>query len=328
MIAVQKQFPDERSCHEYLEASRWPDGVRCLKCDHDRVSKFTVAGKRRVDKKTAEQKQGPDRFMYQCLKCKYQFQATTGTIFTDTHLPLRLWFMATALICNAKKGLSAKQVERDLDVSYKTAWYLCHRLREAMRSEQSLFDGHVEMDETFIGGKYNPRSRRAKYDKQAVMGVVQRGTEDLPSQVQAFPVPNRSREVIAEVIKERVAPSAMIYTDEYAGYRHLDNVRGNHAIVIHSRGQYARKENGLNIHTNNAELFWGLFKRQLIGQHHWVSVKHLHRYLDERTYGFNNRAVDRFGMVIAGLLIGSALRYAALTAPETSADSAAEDGEN
>jgi hypothetical protein len=111
------------------------------------------------------------------------------------HLPLRIWFMATALITNAKKGLSAKQVERDLDVSYKTAWYLCHRLRETMRSEQSVFDGNVEMAETYIGGKWDPRNTRPKYDRQAVMGVVQRGTENMPSQVQALLVPNRNKEV-------------------------------------------------------------------------------------------------------------------------------------
>src|ERR1700733_14986279 len=127
LITVQKFFPDEQACHDYLQVARWPNGVRCLRCDCERISKFTEKGKTRTNA-AGEKRTGPDRFMYQCLKCKYKFQATTGTVFTDTHLPLRTWFMATALVCNAKKGTSAEQIERDLDISYKTAWYLCHRI--------------------------------------------------------------------------------------------------------------------------------------------------------------------------------------------------------
>jgi hypothetical protein len=132
IIDTAKAFASEEACHEYLEAARWPEGVRCLVCGHDKVSKFTVRGHMRTYA-NGETKPTPDRFMYQCLnpECKYQFAATTGTIFSDTHLPLRTWMLAVALMCNAKKGISAKQMERDMGVSYKTAWYLNHRIRKA-----------------------------------------------------------------------------------------------------------------------------------------------------------------------------------------------------
>jgi hypothetical protein len=176
LIDTAKVFANEENCHLYLETARWPEGVRCIKCNSDKVSKFTVKGKTRVSK-TGESKTGPDRVMYQCLngECKYQFATTTGTIFADTHLPLSKWMMAVALMCNAKKGPSAKQIERDLGVSYKTAWYLCHRIRKAMdEGVEGVFTGTVEVDETFIGGKYDKRRARAKYDKAPVFGMKER----------------------------------------------------------------------------------------------------------------------------------------------------------
>jgi len=125
IIDVTKQFSSEAACQAYLEASRWPNGVRCLYCGGDRISKFTAKGRTRT-KKDGTVTQSPDRYLYQCLSkdCKHQFTVGDGTIFNDTHLPLSKWFMAVGLMCNAKKGISAKQMERDLGVSYKTAWYL------------------------------------------------------------------------------------------------------------------------------------------------------------------------------------------------------------
>ena len=128
IIEVATAFATEEACHAYLEAARWPNGVRCLTCGSDKISKFTAKGRVRIDKQGKE-KQSPDRYLYQCMEqtCKFQFTTTVGTLFNDTHLPLNKWFMAIAIMCNAKKGASAKQIERDLGVSYKTAWYLCHR---------------------------------------------------------------------------------------------------------------------------------------------------------------------------------------------------------
>ena len=191
LIDTAKAFATEEACHTYLEAARWPEGLKCLQCGHSKVSRFTVKGKTRTAK-DGTIKQSPDRFMYQCLNkaCKYQFAATTGTIFSDTHLPLSKWMMAVALMCNAKKGLAAKQMERNLDVSYKTAWYLCHRIRKAMdQGIDGMFTGTVEVDETYVGGKFDKRRKRAKYDKPAVFGMIERES----GKVVASHVPTRKQ---------------------------------------------------------------------------------------------------------------------------------------
>jgi len=178
IIETARLFATEEACHAYLEASRWPDGVRCLKCDHDKISKFTQKGRMKTyaDGTT---KPTPDRFLYQCLKCRYQFAATTGTIFSDTHLPLSKWMLATAIMCNAKKSVPAKQMERDMGVSYKTAWYLNHRIREAMglceEADTEPLTGVVEIDETYMGSKtYDKRRKRGPYEKEPVFGMVER----------------------------------------------------------------------------------------------------------------------------------------------------------
>jgi transposase-like protein len=153
LIETARVFASEETCHNYLEAARWPDGVRCLRCDSDKICKFTLKGKMKTyaDGTTRPM---PDRFLYECLLCRYQFAATTGTIFSDTHLPLSKWMLATAIMCNAKKSVSAKQMERDMGVSYKTAWYLNHRIREGMgiveASDGSQLTGIVEADETTL----------------------------------------------------------------------------------------------------------------------------------------------------------------------------------
>lgn len=164
LISVQEELGTEEQCLAFLETLRWPEGVRCLNCGGDKISKFSTKESVRksayISKRTGEAKEHkiPARHLYQCLnpECWYQFTATTGTIFNDSHLPLRKWMQATAIICNAKKGVSAKQLQRDIGVSYKTAWYLSHRIREAMtvgNFSDTKLTGTVEVDETFIGGK-------------------------------------------------------------------------------------------------------------------------------------------------------------------------------
>lgn len=150
LIAVQAELGTEEQCLAFLESLRWPDGVRCLECGYDKISKFVAKGRFRVDR-NGEEGRCPDRHLYQCLKCDYQFTATTGTIFNDSHLPLYKWMLAVAIMCNAKKSVSARQLGRDLETSYKTAWYLSHRIREAMAlgnfNDQKL-GGVVEVDES------------------------------------------------------------------------------------------------------------------------------------------------------------------------------------
>jgi hypothetical protein len=190
LITIATQLGTEEQCLAFIERMRWPEGVRCPICGCDKVSKFHVKESTRKAKRadgTIEIVSVPARHLYECMEqtCKQQFAATTGTLFHDTHLPLQKWFFAIALMVNAKKGLSARQMKRDLNVTYKTAWYLCHRIREAMESEGGLFGGRVEMDETYIGGRYDARRHPDNYLKQPVMGVVQRTNEAKHSQVRA-----------------------------------------------------------------------------------------------------------------------------------------------
>ena len=296
----------------YLEAARWPNGVHCLKCDHDKVSKFTLKGKMKTyaDGTT---KATPDRFLYQCLKCKYQFAATTGTIFSDTHLPLSKWMLATAIMCNAKKGVSAKQMERDMGVSYKTAWYLNHRIREAMADGDfdSLFTGTVEADETYIGGEYDKRRKRAKYDKEPVFGMIERET----GRVHAKHIPTANRWAVTREIDAVVAPEAKFMTDESNLYSNLTRRGFEHQIVVHSNKEWVRGD----VHTQGIDGFWSLLKRGIIGSFHQVSIKHLDRYIAEFQFRFNSREDQQiFAAVILGLVIKSALRYKTLTGPKAS----------
>lgn len=311
LIETARAFASEENCHTYLEAARWPNGVRCPRCDHDGVSKFTLKGKLRTYA-DGSMKATPDRFLYQCLKCKYQFAATTGTLFSDTHLPLGKWMLAVALMCNAKKGVSAKQMERDMGVSYKTAWYLNHRIREAMdEGLDGLFAGTVEADETYVGGKYDKRRKRAKYDKEPVFGMIDRETK----RVHAKHIPAANRWAVTREIDAVVAPEAKMMTDESNLYSNLQRRGFEHQIVIHSDKEWVRGD----VHTQSIDGFWSLLKRGLIGSFHQVSIKHLHRYITEFQFRFNSRETQEiFAAVIIGLVIKSALRYKQLTASETS----------
>jgi len=315
LIAVQSEFGTEESCIAYLKAARWPEGVRCLDCGSANVSEFVTneTARERYSKslKQTVEVRVPARHLFQCRDCKYQFSATTGTIFDKSHIPLTKWFQATALIVNAKKSLSALQMQRDLAVAYRTAWFLNHRIREAMQRPGGLLGGEVEVDATYHGGKFDYRRLRSRYDKQAVMGIMQRAIEEGPSQVRAFLVPGETAMVVKRAVRNHVSFDAQLYSDEHAAYRHLRKSGRKHEIVIHSVGEYVRGR----AHTNNVENFWSLFKRGVIGSFHSVSVKHLQRYLNEFQFRFNNRhAEDLFGMIITNLALGTALRYKALTA--------------
>jgi transposase-like protein/DNA-directed RNA polymerase subunit RPC12/RpoP len=312
LIQIANEFGTEEKCIAFLERKRWPEGVACLECGSKRISQFSTKEStiKRRNKTTGAMKIRivPARHLYQCLECKHQFSATVGTIFNDTHLPLSKWFMAISIMCNAKKGVSAKQMQRDLDVHYRTAWHLCHRIRKAME-EGNIFapmTGTVEIDETYVGGKYDRRRKRERWDKEPVFGIIERG-----GRVRAYHVPEMNRWNIYGKIKDNVSADAeMVVTDESNLYKSLGKHYA-HAIINHSIKQYVVG----NVHTNSIENFWSLFKRGVIGSFHKVSIKHLGRYLAEFSYRFNNRdETDMFSMVVAKLLAGSALSYEALTA--------------
>lgn len=264
MLTLMERFHSEEACRKALEGLRWPDGAICPRCEGKRHAYDSVRG------------------VFDCYACSYQFSVMSGTMLHDTHLPLRKWFLATLLMVEAKKGISAMQLKRTLNVSYETAWYLCHRIRAAMRDAYPFpLKGIVEVDETFIGGKVKGKGRGYKGNKAVVVGAVQRGGKII-LQV----VPDRSRETLHAFINENTREETEAYfTDEWTAYEGIADQDTRHETVNHSIEEYVRGD----VHVNNIEGVWSLFKRSIIGSFHKVSLKHLDAYLDELEWRFNNR---------------------------------------
>ena len=252
-----------------------------------------------------------------------QFSATSGTIFNDSHLPLPTWFMAIAIIVDAKKGISAKQLQEHLGIgSYRTAWYMGHRIRKAMVDGNLMpLQGTVEIDETYIGGNAIRRFQRvpkAKPPKEMVLAMRERSTKDKPGRVRYFHVENGKKATLEPIIKANLQefPKRVI-TDSSTVYENLFRTAypNAHRMVNHSQEWVVP---GTNFHTNTVESSFSLLKRGLIGSFHRVSIKHLHRYLTEFEYRFNARkAADRFSMTLGQMMGTGAMPYAELTAGET-----------
>ena len=303
LLDVYKELNTEAKCLAFLEHMRWPNGVKCLSCESPRITSITAKGK--TNKKTG--KTGPDRELYQCNECRFQFTATTGTVYHDTHLPLHKWFLAIALITESKKGISANQLSRALGVQYRTAWYLAHRIRKAMVVPNApKLRGIVEVDETYIGGKQRGNRGKNK-NKDVVVGVRERGGE-----LRLVQVPDNKGVTLHQVIADHVAKDAQaIMTDENPSYdfRLTQFRKVPHSRIKHKEKVYVRG----NVHTNTVESAFSLFKRGLNGAFHKVSLKHLQRYLDEFGYRFNNRKdPDLFGMTIKRMARIGGMPYAKL----------------
>lgn len=292
------RFGSEDKCHAYLEELRWPDGVKCPRCDSNKISR--IAKRRQFD----------------CDGCRYQFSVRVGTLFHDSKLPLWKWFLAVYVMGESKKGVSANQLKRMLGVSYKTAWYLCHRIRAAMHDESApMLRGIVEADETYIGGKLRAgtystpkEASRHRYDNKAVvLGAVQRG-----GQVRLRLVPSNHKSHIQGFLRDVVHDDAeAIYTDENRAYRGVADDNTRHETVNHSRDEWVHGD----VHTNTVESVWSLFDRSVIGAYHKLSVKHLPAYLDEAAFRWNNRENPFwFRDTILRLVEGDALTFAELTA--------------
>lgn len=322
LAAISQFFATEEECLDYLQAMRWPDGIDCVHCGSTRVSTYqtneTTRTKKNARTGAVEEKRVPARRIYQCLACKKQFTVTVGTLFNDTHLPLAQWFKAIAIMCEAKKGVSARQLQSHLQIgSYRTAWFLNHRIREAMADDVEPLTGAVEVDETYIGGKAkNMHSKqreekiggRGVHGKDTVLGMVERD-----GNVKTFHVPALNRFHVIDKLKQGISVQAdLVCTDESRLYDRMpDNIQ-RHEIVNHSAKEYVRGE----VHTGTIDGYWGLLKRGLIGSYHRVSIKHLHRYLAEFQMRWNNRTnTDLFALIVIRLLIGSALQYKRLIAP-------------
>ena len=282
-----EKFGTEDKCIEALEQLRWPNGVTCPKCESTEIGRVKT------------------RKLFQCNACDYQFSVRVGTVLQDSKLPLWKWFLATFLLIEAKKGMSANQLSRTLGVTTKTGWYLCHRIRAAMDPDTSKLSGVVEADEFYVGGTIRGKGRRYTKNKTAVMGVIERGGQ---VRLATSPQTHVSNKIVADFINTHVDEEAVLYTDENQSY---NRVRKTHMTVTHSRGEYVRGE----VHTNTVESVWSLLDRAIIGSYHQLSAKHLPAYLDEFAFRFNNRENPfRFRDTLTKLCKSEVLTYQELIA--------------
>lgn len=295
-----QRFSTEDAAREYLEAQRWPDGAFCPHCGGCEVYRLTPR---------ASSKSPGRKGLLKCKYCRKQFTVTVGTIFEDSHIPLNKWLIAIYLMCSSKKGVSAHQIHRMLKLTYKTAWFMCHRIRYGMEQEpfQTQLSGIVEADETYVGGRKKrgttPSGRPGPGSHYVpVFACVERGGD-----VRAFVVENVNRETLQGLLKKNVDPKTRIMTDELNLYVGVDKHFASHETVLHKQHQYAKGD----VSTNTVEGFFGLLKRGIKGVYHHVSRKHLHRYLAEFTFRYNLRRVSdsaRTKKAIAGLE-GKRLKY-------------------
>jgi transposase-like protein len=274
IIDLCTTFSTDERARELLERLRWPNGPECPRCQE-----FAI----RLEKSP--------KLLY-CKLCDYQFTVTAGTVFNDSHLPLIKWLTATYLICEARKGMSANQVKRTLGITYKTSWYLCHRIRHAMSSaEKSMLYGTIEMDETFVGGRQKSRRGHAgripnsESNKTPVIGIKQRGGE-----LRFFKAEDVKSGTLAKYIKENVSEDVdVIMTDDFSAYQGAIMKAGvsreKHKTVNHSAKVYVDGD----ITTNGIESAFSLLKRGIVGSWHKVSAKHLPAYLEEMAFRFNRR---------------------------------------
>lgn len=268
---------DERMAVEFMEKQRWGSTPHCVHCNSKKIYQM-------VDAKTGQRS---SRFLWRCRGCGKQFTVRIGTVFEESRIPLKHWCYAFWRASTSKKGVSALEIKRHTQLSYKSSLFLLHRIRFAMEDGVGMMTGTVEADETYVGGKprLKGQSKRGRgTNKTPVFGVVQRG-----GKIHRRVVANVSAATLKGAIRECVAPSARIVTDENPSYRGLVNeFAGGHETVCHSAKEYARGD----VNTNTAESSFALIKRGLIGVYHAVSKEHLHRYLAEYDFRWNTRMLN------------------------------------
>ncbi len=277
-ILTAPQFQDEEAAFGYAEAALWPNGPVCPHCGgFDHISKMSGKTTRAG--------------LYKCYQCRKPFTVRVGTIFESSHVPLHLWLQAIHLVCSSKKGISANQLHRTLGVTLKTAWFLGHRIREAMRNGGLAPMGGsgsaVEVDETFIGKRegFEPKPGWVRH-KNTVLTLVERG-----GSARSFHIDEATKEHIVPIVRENIARESHFMTDEARRYETVGKEFETHGIVDHSRKEwgYTDRMTGEKININTVEGFYSIFKRGMIGVYQHCHEKHLHRYLAEFDFRYSNR---------------------------------------
>jgi transposase-like protein len=307
MPGIPEAATSEDKARAYLEGVIWPNGPVCPHCSGRNVYRMVAkAGSKR-----------PGRAgLLRCRTCKRQFTVTVGTIFEGSHVPLHKWLMAVHFMTASKKGISAHQLHRMLGVTYKAAWFMCHRLRYAVTQEpvQAKLRGTVEVDETYVGGKHKNRPKSVRLRESAppkvpVMALVQRG-----GKVRTFPIRSADAVTLKAAIVENVDKSARILTDGWQAYDGIgDLFKRGHDTVDHSAYQYVKAG---NIHTNTVECYFSLLKRGIMGTFHHISREHLAKYCAEFAFRWNMREDTDAERAVAALAatVGKRLVYTTLQA--------------
>jgi transposase-like protein len=293
LVDINTLFPTEDKCQELLVRLRWPEGPRCLRCNGPAVELET------------------EKRLFYCKDCDYQFSVASGTVFNDSHLPLTKWFLTTHLLCEAKKGMSACQIQRTVGMSYKTAWYLCHRIRHAMaQADKPMLDGQVEMDVTYVGGKNRGQGKEARWENKNVVVGIRKRNGDL----RFFHSKDAKSGTLAKFIRENISEDVeVMFTDDAPANPVAMRKAGvkNHKTINHSAGSYV---NG-DIHTNTVESAFSLLKRGIMGTWHKISAKHLQAYLNEMSFRFDRRNnPNLFVDTLQHMVTASVLTFQKLTA--------------
>jgi transposase-like protein len=308
-VLSSPHFHDEKAAFQYLEARIWPQGAVCPKCGGvERISKMEGAS--------------TPMGSYKCYQCRSKFTVKVGTVFESSHVKLHIWLQAVALLTSSKKGMSSNQLHRILGVTLKTAWFMAHRIREAMRdgSVSNLGgDGEiVEADETYLwkqevqkpskhrrGLPYTRGGHAGPAGKRAIVSLVERG-----GSVRSFHVENADKPTVNKIVTENIARESYLYTDESRIYGDADQLFADHSTVKHSKREYVRGD----VHTNTVEGFFSIFKRGMKGVYQHCAEKHLHRYLAEFDFRYNTRIavgvndLSRADRALAGI-VGKRLTY-------------------
>ena len=283
LIKLNEKYKSQEQCIAYLEQVRWAGKVKCVYCESSRITKLKKS------------------FRHHCNGCNKSFSVFVGTIFEGTKVPLIKWFTAICLITNAKKGISSRQLARDIKVNKDTAWYMQMRVRSAMKDDHDDFlDGIIEADETYVGGAMKNKNlieRNSKYQgvitgmthKIPLLGIYQRQGKIIVKTIN-----KATGKHIKPVLKKLLSKNAELVTDGFGGYAGLDKVFKKHIILYHSKNEHRKGD----YHTNTIEGFWSMLKRSIIGQYHKVSQEHIQSYVDELSFKYNYRNQNIFNTLI------------------------------